>query len=72
MNGFARTIMEGKIKGKSISFYTQDEVTWLEGTRPYKEQYSGVLNKTTNEIVFKRLDDVPSGGIVETFVAKRN
>jgi hypothetical protein len=70
-NAFARSIMEGKIKGNLISFYTTGEVTSDEGTRPYKEAYSGILNKKRNEIAFKRLDDLPDGGIVETFVAAR-
>ncbi len=71
-NSFARTIIDGKIKGNVISFYTQGEVTSSEGTQRYKESYLGSLNKNRDEIAFKRLDDLPSGGVPETFVAKRN
>jgi flagellar hook assembly protein FlgD len=71
-NSFARSIIDGKIKGNVVSFYTQGETTWFEGTRLYKESYFGRLNKNKDEIAFKRLNDVPSGGVSETFVAKRN
>jgi hypothetical protein len=71
-DGFARSITEGKIKNNVVSFYTQGEVTSGNGTRPYKESYSGIIGKPKSEIAFERLDNLPEGGVPERFVAKRN
>ena len=71
-NSFTRVILDGKIKDNKLSFYTRGEVTEDEGTRPYKEYYFGIMNDRKDELTFKRLNDVSSGGVPETFVAKRN
>jgi len=71
-DGFARSIIEGKVKGKAISFYTRGEVTSDNGTQPYKESYSGIIGKNESELSFERLDDLPEGGVPEKFVAKRH
>lgn len=71
-DGFAKNITEGKIKNNVVSFYTQGEVTSDNGTRPYKESYSGIIGKTKSEIAFERLDNLPEGGVPERWVAKRN
>ena len=70
-HSFAKSIIDGKIHGNIVSFYTQGEITWSENTRPYKEFYSGSVNNNKSEIAFKRQTDVPSGGVPETFAAKR-
>ena len=70
-NASTRPIVDGKIMGKVISFYTQGEVTLSDDTRPYKESYFGTANKSNDEITFKRSDDLPNGGVAVTFVAKR-
>lgn len=62
-------IVDGKIVGKTISFYTRGEVT--DATRSYRESYFGTVNRANNQITFKRFDDLPSGGVAETFAAKR-
>ncbi len=71
-DGFAKSITEGKIKGRVISFYTRGEVTSDNGTQPYKESYSGIMGKNESEVSFERLDDLPEGGVPEKFVAKRH
>jgi hypothetical protein len=68
----ASSIVDGKIKDNILSFYTQGEVYWGDVTRPYKESYVGVLSDKKHEIVFKRVDDLPNGGIPEKFIARRN
>jgi len=71
-NADTRVINDGKIMDKAISFYTRGETTtWGNGTRPYKESYFGTANESADEITFKRVDDMPSGGEPETFTAKR-
>lgn len=67
---FAKRIVDGKVNGNTLSFYTQLEI---EGDdRVYKELYLGTLNEKRHEIVFKRLNDLPTGGIAEEFIARRN
>jgi hypothetical protein len=68
---FTQNIADGKIKGNRVSFYTQTEVDSGKGNQPMKEAYSGILNKNKDAIAFTRLDDLPTGGVPETFVAKR-
>jgi len=62
-------IVDGKIRDNVLSFYTKGEVTWDSGNIPYKETYTGVLQKAGREIAFQRFNDVPSGGEVERFIA---
>jgi TIR domain len=62
-------IVDGKIRDNVLSFYTKGETTWDSGTIPYKETYTGVLQKAGREIAFQRFNDVPSGGEVEQFIA---
>jgi hypothetical protein len=63
-------IVEGKIRDNVLSFYTKGETTWDAGNAiPYKETYTGVLQKAGREIAFQRFNDVPSGGEVERFIA---
>jgi TIR domain len=63
-------IVDGKIHDNVLSFYTKGETTWESGnTIPYKETYTGVLQKARQEISFQRFNDVPSGGEVERFIA---
>jgi hypothetical protein len=63
-------IVDGKILDNVLSFYTKGETTWDSGnTIPYKETYTGVLQKAGREIAFQRFNDVPSGGEVERFIA---
>jgi hypothetical protein len=65
-----RGIVDGKIRDSVLSFYTKGETTWESGnTIPYKETYTGVLQKAGREIAFQRFNDVPSGGDVERFIA---
>ena len=65
-----RRIVEGKIRDNVLSFYTKGETTGDAGNAiPYKETYTGVLQKAGREIVFQRFNDVPSGGEVERFIA---
>jgi hypothetical protein len=70
-SAFTGGIIDAKIVGTTISFYTRGEVTSSDGTRPYKESYLGTVNKTGDQITFKRIDDLPNGGVAETFVASR-
>lgn len=70
-DAFARSIMEGKIKGNVISFYTQGEVDFDQERRAYKDVYSGNVSKNRNEIAFTRLNNLPGGGVVERFAAAR-
>jgi hypothetical protein len=63
-------IVDGKIRDNVLSFYTNGEITWGYGNpTPYKETYTGILQKAGREIAFQRFNDVPSGGEVERFVA---
>jgi hypothetical protein len=62
-------IVDGKIHDTVLSFYTNGETTSDSGTQPYKEMYTGVLQKAGREIAFQRFNDVPSGGEVERFIA---
>ena len=62
-------IVDGKIHDHMLSFYTNGQVTSDSGTVPYKEMYTGVLQKDGREIAFQRFNDVPSGGEVERFTA---
>jgi len=59
-------ILEGKIRDTVVSFYTKGELT---DDTVYKEMYTGVLQKDGRKIAFQRIDDIPSGGEVERFVA---
>jgi hypothetical protein len=70
-SAFTREIIDAKIVGTTISFYTRGEVTSSDGTRPYKESYMGTVNKSGDQISFKRIDDLPNGGVAEMFVASR-
>ena len=70
-DAFARSIMEGRIKGNVVSFYTQGEVDVDEGRRTYKDIYSGNVSKNRNERAFTRLNDLPGGGVAEVFAAAR-
>jgi hypothetical protein len=66
----AKGIVDGKIHDNVLSFYTKGDITWESGnTIPYKETYTGVLQKAGREIAFQRFNDVPSGGEVERFIA---
>jgi TIR domain-containing protein len=60
-------ILEGKIRDTVVSFYTKGELT---DNTVYKEMYTGVLQKDGREIAFQRIDDLPTGGLVERFVAR--
>jgi TIR domain len=62
-------IVDGKVHDKMLSFYTNGQVTSDSGTLPYKEMYTGVLQKDGREIAFQRFNDVPSGGEIERFTA---
>jgi len=62
-------IVDGKMHDKVLSFYTNGQVTSDSGTLPYKEMYTGVLQKDGREIAFQRFNDVPSGGEIERFIA---
>jgi hypothetical protein len=70
-NASTHVILDGRIQGKAVSFYTQGEVSAGDDARPYKESYSGIANQSNNEIAFTRIDDLPSGGLPEKFVARR-
>jgi hypothetical protein len=73
-SGYTRDIRDGKISGNMVSFHTTGEV-WTGSrneTRPYKQNYSGVLNAERNEIAFRTFNDLPTGGVVQSFVARRN
>lgn len=70
-SAFTREIIDAKIVGTTISFYTRGEVTSSDGTRPYRESYLGTVNSSGDQITFKRMDDLPNGGAAETFVASR-
>ena len=59
-------ILEGKIRDTVVSFYTKGELT---DNTIYKEMYTGVV-KYGREIAFQRIDDIPTGGLVERFVAR--
>jgi len=68
-------IVDGKITGNLISFYTRGEVYTGDPHppgSPYKESYFGTLNNSGDEIAFKRFDDLIGGGEQETFIAKRS
>jgi hypothetical protein len=63
-------IEDGKIRDNMLSFYTKGETTSDSGnTIPYKETYTGVLQKAGREIALQRFNDIPSGGEVERFIA---
>jgi hypothetical protein len=68
-DGAARfAIMEAKVTGTSISFYTQSEVTQGKELKPYKQLYSGV--RSGNTIRFRSWDDI--GGTPFTFDVRRS
>jgi hypothetical protein len=65
-----KVIEDGKIRDNVLSLYTKGETTGDSGnTIPYKETYTGVLQKAGREIAFQRFNDIPSGGEVERFIA---
>ena len=68
-----RMISDGKVAGATVSFYTQGSVDGGDSDHPvaYKEFYIGTFNKSTGVLAFKRVDDLPSGGQAETFIARR-
>ena len=70
-NPLTRTIMDGTIKGNLVSFYTQTDIKTGPASQVVKEAYSGILDKNKDTISFSRLNDLPTGGVQETFVAKR-
>jgi hypothetical protein len=64
-----RGIQGGQIKGDAIVFYTQSQTTSGNGLQPYKEHYHGRLKG--GAIEFIRQNDVPTGGLPQTFTARR-
>ena len=68
-DGAARfPIMEAKVTGNAISFYTQSEVTLGNELKAYKQLYSGV--RSGNTIRFRSWDDL--GGTPFTFDVRRS
>ena len=61
------SIMDPKVTGNSISFYTQSEVTSGDKLTPYKQLYYGV--RTGDTIRFRSWDDL--GGTPFEFEARR-
>jgi hypothetical protein len=64
-------LLEGKVSGKAVSFYTRGEVDGGDGPTSYKESYFGIVNDAGTEIAFSRVDDLPPGSQPEKFIAKR-
>jgi len=69
-----RPIVDGQVKGGVVSFHTQGEVSGgPNGTYvPYKQHYVGQIVPGKQEISFRRFNDVPTGGVVQRFVAETN
>jgi hypothetical protein len=63
-------IVDGKVRGDVISFYTQGEVNDGNETKPYKDFYDGKVKG--DRIEFRRQDDLSNGGIPMNFVATRH
>jgi hypothetical protein len=69
LGGAVRGIQGGQIKGDAVVFYTQSQTTSGSGLQSYKEQYHGRLKG--GAIEFIRQNDVPTGGLPQTFTARR-
>jgi hypothetical protein len=68
-DGAARfPVMDAKVTGNSISFYTQSSVTLGNELKPYKQFYSGV--RSGDIIGFRSWDDL--GGTPFAFDARRS
>jgi hypothetical protein len=68
---FTRRIIDGKINKNVVTFYTAGEVWDGDKREPYKEYYTGIIDRNKNVIAFERLNDVSSGGEVERIAANR-
>lgn len=67
---FSRMIVDGRVEGTTISFATPFETVLGSTARPSLERYVGRLEG--GEIRFRRANDVPTGGMSETFTARRS
>jgi hypothetical protein len=67
--GSIKGIRGGKVKGDSVVFYTDGMTTAGSGEQPYKEDYRGTVKGDV--IDFVRQNNVATGGLPETFAAKR-
>ena len=71
-NGVTRSVRGGSVKGNAISFHTEGEVSYGDDKlRLFRDAYVGSVARGGNEILFRRHNELPEGGIEETVVAKR-
>lgn len=60
-----RGIVAGKIKGNTLSFYTEGQTTLGSELQTYKTFYNGIAKN--GQLEFVRQNDVQSGGLPTTF-----
>lgn len=66
---FSRMIVDGRVDGTTVSFATRFDAVIGSTTRPSLERYVGRIEGA--EIRFRRINDLPTGGVSETFTARR-
>ncbi len=62
-------IRQGRIEGNVVTFITQSTYTDGQDLIPFQTEYHGIIEQ--NQIKFIRQNNVPGGGIMEKFIAKR-
>lgn len=67
--GYTKDIFEGSVRDGRVVFHTRGTVVSGSSEQPYKEHYRGTLE--AGAIAFSRQNDVSSGGVRQTFTARR-